>query len=192
MRNLDEDYITYVVVVDDDEMIRHVIGTMVEHGLQCKVNSFADAQTALDYITSRGAKKSEPVDAILCDIRMPGMTGHEFLLEMRSAGYDIPVVFLTGFVNENTLSHALRLGAFDVVAKPPQRDILIPTMEIATNVGRRRRIMWSELFAMKKRLAEGDFTDEIAYDLTRAIEEVQKEYRMTALLALRNHALKGD
>lgn len=182
-----------VVVIDDDEPIRHVVGTMVQHATRSRVESFADASSALDFLLGRSSKGAgyPPVDAILCDIRMPGMSGHEFLLELRSSGLDIPVIFLTGFINEDTLAHALRLGAFDVIAKPTEKHILIPTVEIAINVGRRRRNMWHNLFAMKKRLSDAEFTPELAFEMQRAIEEVQKEYRMTGLLTLRNHSLKS-
>lgn len=191
--DVDVDDQNCVVVIDDDDAIRHFVGTMVKHSTRSHVETFSDGRAALDFLLGRTtqSKAHPPVDAILCDIKMPAMSGHEFLLELRSAGVDVPVVFLTGFINEDTLAHALRLGAFDVIAKPCEKNVLIPTLDIAINVGRRRREMWRNLFSMKQRLSSGELTPELAFEIQRSVEDVQKDYRMTALLALRNHSLKS-
>ena len=57
---------------------------------------------------------------ILLDIEMPEMNGLEAIagLKANPQWKDIPVIFLTGWVDEDLLSRALKLGAVEVIQKP--------------------------------------------------------------------------
>ena len=91
----------WIVIVDDEQPIRTAVGQyLFDSGYQ--VTACADADTALKVCLSKaeddggGAGNSVP-DAIVSDIRMPGMDGLEFLFVIRSDDrlMQVPVVLLT-------------------------------------------------------------------------------------------------
>ena len=71
------------------------------------------------------AEKALP-DAILLDVRMPGMDGFEVLRKLRQRDdiSPVPVVFVTGEEDEQTRATAAELGAVGVLVKPVDPDAL--------------------------------------------------------------------
>jgi CheY-like chemotaxis protein len=64
-------------------------------------------------------------DIILMDVLMPGMNGLETFEEIRKIDGDVKVIFVSGFVLEESVRNALGEGAFSVLAKPVDpRDLL--------------------------------------------------------------------
>jgi two-component system cell cycle sensor histidine kinase/response regulator CckA len=58
------------------------------------------------------------IDLILLDYRLPGAeNGLDFYARVKAAGFDVPVILVTGFGNEATVIHALRIGVRDFVTK---------------------------------------------------------------------------
>ena len=55
---------------------------------------------------------------MITDIKLPGLSGIELIAAMQKDFPDVPVVAITGFSNIDTAVNALKLGAFDFVAKP--------------------------------------------------------------------------
>ena len=55
---------------------------------------------------------------VLLDIHMPEKSGIDALTEMRSRGYDVPTVMMTGVERDGTRETCLSAGAVDVLAKP--------------------------------------------------------------------------
>jgi len=60
----------------------------------------------------------EPVDLIISDYRMPGLTGLEFLSLLAREGYDIPLIMLTGYASIEHAVAAIKAGAIDYITKP--------------------------------------------------------------------------
>jgi DNA-binding response OmpR family regulator len=67
---------------------------------------------------------SENPDVIILDIKMPGMDGHETLLEIRKIKPDVPVIMLTGHGGLRSARQAHADGAFDYLSKPCDIDVL--------------------------------------------------------------------
>jgi CheY-like chemotaxis protein len=67
---------------------------------------------------------SKNPDVIILDIKMPGMDGHETLLEIRKVKPDIPVIMLTGHGGLSSARQAHAEGAFDYLSKPCDIDVL--------------------------------------------------------------------
>src|SRR5205823_11592348 len=77
----------------------------------------ADSATAaLDRIAARD------YDAIVTDIKMPGMDGLALLAEIRTRRPDTPTLIITGHGENELVVHALRGGACDFIQKPIDRD----------------------------------------------------------------------
>ena len=102
-----------VLVVDDDEMVRYVLTEkLAESGFTA--TAAADGLSALEIF------RTESFDAVLLDLKMPGMDGIETLKELLKRDAGVPVIMVTAFGDIATAVEAIKLGAYDFVEKPPQ------------------------------------------------------------------------
>jgi len=100
-----------VLLVDDEETIRRVLARELEAcGLE--VTPADSAASARKCLSARA------FDAMVLDIRMPGIPGDAFLQEVHAAHADLPVIILTGHANVELAVKCMREGAFDLVTKP--------------------------------------------------------------------------
>jgi PAS domain S-box-containing protein len=111
-----------VLVVDDDSAVRDVTSAVLrEHGYV--VEEAGSGAGALELLTN-GAH----IDAVVADYAMPGMNGVELAQHARSRRPDLPIVFLTGYVDTDALSKA---GERFIVQKPFQIDELVRRVQAA-------------------------------------------------------------
>ncbi len=104
-----------VLIVDDDDALRRAIATTLSD-LGHQPEQAADGEAALAWLSRHRA------DAVLLDLRMPGLDGMEVLRRIRARPDAPPVAVLTAVpTGENTIE-AMRLGAADHLAKPVGRD----------------------------------------------------------------------
>jgi two-component system nitrogen regulation response regulator NtrX len=107
-----------VLVVDDESAIREAIRTTLEYEGYA-IDEAGSGQEALEMIGR------EPWDVILLDIKMPVMDGLEVLEHLRSRRSQTPVIMISGHADIQTAVEATRLGAFDFLEKPLNRDRLL-------------------------------------------------------------------
>jgi len=108
----------YVLIVDDKEMMREsVAATLTRAGFE--VRCAPDATAALACIAQQRP------EAVVTDMRMPGMSGVELVEQIRRIDEDLPVILMTAFGSIDTAVRAMRLGAFDYLTKPFEGDELI-------------------------------------------------------------------
>ncbi|HYG33798.1 MAG TPA: sigma-54 dependent transcriptional regulator [Clostridia bacterium] len=69
--------------------------------------------------------KEKPFDLVLTDWRLPGLSGLEFVQQLRAAKPQIPIILMTGCGNEDIAMQATRLGASDLLIKPFHIDELL-------------------------------------------------------------------
>ncbi len=113
-----------VLVVDDKEMLRDSVGaTLQRAGLG--VIPAADGKAALEIIALRRP------DAVVTDLRMPGMTGIELVEKAREIDEDVPFVVMTAYGAVETAVQAIKAGAFDYITKPFEGDELIVAVKRA-------------------------------------------------------------
>ncbi|MFC1497466.1 sigma-54-dependent transcriptional regulator, partial [Verrucomicrobiota bacterium] len=67
---------------------------------------------------------STPIDLLISDVRMPGMSGEEVVQAVHEAHPELPVVLITGKGDIKSAVNAMKLGAFDYVIKPPEESEL--------------------------------------------------------------------
>jgi two-component system nitrogen regulation response regulator NtrX len=104
-----------VLVADDDADIRASLKMILEYeGLE--ICEAASGSEALEQVDSRSP------DAVLLDIKMPRMDGLEVLAELGKRDPALPVVIISGHGTIATAVEATRLGAFDFMEKPLERD----------------------------------------------------------------------
>jgi len=119
---------TSILVVDDDDDIRALVGELLEragHG----VIKAPDGESALKLFYSR-----QP-DLVVLDVSMPGLDGWEVLNRIRELS-DVPVLMLTARAEELEKVRGLRAGADDYVTKPFGRQELLARVDATLRRGR--------------------------------------------------------
>jgi CheY-like chemotaxis protein len=102
-----------VMVIEDDDDLRSVICENIEERFGVTAHAAATGRVALDMINA-GLRP----DLIVTDFMMPEMDGLEFGHELRGAGLDTPLIFVTGVERQDLPAAAFQLGSFDFVQKP--------------------------------------------------------------------------
>ncbi|MCK5002504.1 MAG: nitrogen regulation protein NR(I) [Gammaproteobacteria bacterium] len=98
-------------IIDDDDSIRWVLQKALEQA-DMEVTSFNKADGILEQL-----KHSEP-DAIITDVRMPGMDGLELLEALSETYPDLPVIIMTAHSDLDSAVSAFQGGAFEYLPKP--------------------------------------------------------------------------
>ncbi len=104
-----------------------------------------EVSTAFDGAAGVAAvERSEGLDVVLLDVKMPGMDGIETLRRIKEISPDIEVVMLTGHANVETGIAAMREGALDYLMKPCDIEDLVAKITEAHEVEdiRRRPVLW--------------------------------------------------
>jgi DNA-binding NtrC family response regulator len=118
-----------VLVVEDDEETRLALSDALED-LGHHVKAEPSAESALS------ALEHEDVDAVLTDVRMPGMGGIELCRRLSGDRPNVPVVVMTAYGDVDSAVGALRAGAFDFITKPFSVDGVAEVLDNALDRGR--------------------------------------------------------
>jgi FixJ family two-component response regulator len=118
-----------VVVVDDDASVRRGLERLLRSA-GYDVETFASARAFLD----RG--DYERAGCLVFDVRMPGQTGLDLQKVLLEAGYDLPILFVTGHGDIPMAAQALKGGAVDFIAKPFDEDVFLDAVRQAMIRGR--------------------------------------------------------
>ena len=107
-----------ILVVDDEESVRILLKrTLTEAGYD--VVTAANGQEALDKVSQL------QVRVVLSDIKMPGISGIEVLRKLTADHPDICVIMATAVTDTQTAIDIMKLGAYDYISKPFNRDDLV-------------------------------------------------------------------
>ena len=120
---------TRVLVVEDDDETRLALSDALED-LGHQVRSEPCAERALT------ALEHDDVDAVLTDVRMPGMGGIELCRRLSGDRPNVPVVVMTAYGDVDSAVGALRAGAFDFITKPFSVDGVAEVLDNALDRGR--------------------------------------------------------
>ena len=119
-----------VLVIDDDTVVTRSCQRILEP--TCDLAICATGREGLDAIAS------ETFSLALVDLKLPDMDGMEILRQAPDRFPDLPIIIITGYATIGTAVEAIKLGAFDYVAKPFTPDDLEATVE---NAVRQRRLL---------------------------------------------------
>jgi len=109
---------TKILVVDDDEVVRRSHLRSLS-GIRCKLEGVWNGYEALR------AMERDPFDVLLLDLRMPGMDGMTVLKTIKEKWPESEVIIITGYPSVESAKEAVRLGAYDYIAKPVGPDEVI-------------------------------------------------------------------
>lgn len=112
-----------VLVVDDDEDIRELIISYL-NGLGLLVTGASDGRAAIATLQRSGGRYG----LVVTDLNLPGADGFAVLQAARQANGNCYVVIVTGYASLDSAIHAVRVGAYDYLAKPfslSQLDVVV-------------------------------------------------------------------
>lgn len=110
---------TKILLIDDDEDLRATLNEQINLHEEFEIESFGEAQAALDYISSNH------IDIVLLDIGLPDMDGRELCGSLRRQGFCAPILMLTGAAGEADTILGLNSGANDYITKPFRFGVLL-------------------------------------------------------------------
>ena len=113
-----------ILIIDDEEGIRFTFEKFIK-AKQYSVDTAKDFDEAIECI------KDNDYDVIFADIILGGKTGIDVLREINKRKLNCPVIMITGYPNIDSASEAIRLGAFDYISKPIQKDTLFHAIDVA-------------------------------------------------------------
>ena len=106
-----------VLLVDDEPSIRLTMGEFLKR-------AGYSVFTAADYDSAAGYK-AEDLDVAVIDINLPGRSGIQLLQELSGAQTYLPIIMITGEPNMSVIPEIIRAGAYDFIAKPITKDVLL-------------------------------------------------------------------
>lgn len=116
--------ITQLLIVDDEERFLKTTKSLLENK-ECVVFTATDALRALELM------KTERIDVVILDVKMPGLDGVEVLRRVKQKYPLVEVIMLTGHSTTESAVEGLKLGAFDYLIKPCDISILLEKVKQA-------------------------------------------------------------
>jgi two-component system response regulator AtoC len=99
------------LIVDDEDALRSTLARVLrQRGIV--------AETAENGFTALDMLEKATFDVVLVDVRMPGMTGPQFLQRVKAAAYPVEVLMMTAFADIATTVSAVKAGAHGFLTKP--------------------------------------------------------------------------
>lgn len=161
-----------VLLVDDDPVDGKALQLLLE-SWDFEVQFARSGDDALNALCRR------PVDVVLSDVRMPGMSGEDLMDRILVDHPGIPIILITGRGDIKSAVRAMKRGATDYVTKPPDEEELRLTLERALDHSRLQR----ENEFLRAELAAGGMYGE---------RLVGRSPRMLELYELVNRVAKTD
>ena len=124
-----------ILIVDDDRSTRMLLKAFL--GRKYEVVEAADGQEAIEVFDR------EKPDLILIDVTMPVMSGYEAveIIKQRNGNRFVPIIFLTGLTDDDSLSRCVRSGGDDFLPKPFNRVLLEAKIMSMQRISQMHRVL---------------------------------------------------
>jgi two-component system, NtrC family, response regulator HydG len=133
-----------ILVVDDDSAMRRSLAIMLRREGYA-VSEEAEGRAAVDIVGR------EPVDLVVTDLRMNGISGLDLLRQVKHTTPDVEVIVMTAYGTIEAAVEAMRHGAFDFITKPFEME---PALLRVRNALERRKLK-SEVHRLRAEAANG-------------------------------------
>ena len=116
-----------LLIEDDAEFRKLVVGHLKAAGF-----TVTECATGFEFVSGMNSlgTSPRPVDLIISDIRVPGLTGLEIVEGLRALEIDVPVIFMTAYGDEATHLEARRLKAAGTFDKPFEVEDLVTAVQM--------------------------------------------------------------
>jgi DNA-binding NtrC family response regulator len=113
-----------ILIIDDERSIRKTLNEILSYE-GFKIEEATDGEEGLKLFSEK------TYDVVLCDIKMPKIDGLEFLVKAGEINSDVPIIMISGHGTIETAVDAVKKGAYDYIAKPPDLNRLLITIRNA-------------------------------------------------------------
>ena len=146
----------HILIIDDERPIRASLREILEY----EGHTIDEAEDGADGVI---AAQKKQFDVVFCDIKMPKMDGLEVLEQAKKSGISTPFIMLTGHGNVETAVHAMKVGAYDFIPKPPDLNRLLISVRNAIA----SKHLTKENVRLKKKIAK-------KYDIIGGASSIKK------------------
>lgn len=115
-----------ILIIDDELSVRNSIAMILSYENHNIINA-ENGKKALNILE----KSDTEIDAVILDVKMPEMDGIEVLQKIKNINIDLPVIMISGHATIDTAVEATKLGAYDFLTKPLDREKLLVTVRNA-------------------------------------------------------------
>ena len=122
---------TLLVVDDEPQILQVVAGILQDEGFEVLTAPYGEAALKL--------VGEETPDLVLLDIALPGLDGLEVLQELKRRFPFLPVVMISAYGSVENAVKATRLGAYDLIEKPPNADKILLSVRNGLEMARLSR-----------------------------------------------------
>ena len=169
-----------VLIIDDDAGIRDALRMILEYE-GYEVAAAANGPAGLAEL------EANPPDAVLCDIKMPGMDGFEVLDRIAARDGAPPVLMISGHGDIATAVEATRRGAVDFLEKPPQRERILVSLNNALS----RNTLAAENRRLRRRLEDEFILVGTSPSMAKLREEVARAAPTSATVLITGESGTG-
>ncbi len=121
-----------ILIIDDEKNMLHMLSAFLgKEGYEVVTTS--DARQGIAHASEK------PFDFILCDVKMPGMDGLQFLDAAKAQGITATIIMMSAFATVDTAVTAMKNGAYDFITKPFKIDEVLCILNKAAEHERLRR-----------------------------------------------------
>jgi FixJ family two-component response regulator len=131
-----------VFVIDDDASVREALKSLLR-SVGIRVEVFGSAAEFLKH------RRPDTAACLVLDIRMPGVSGLDFQVELAKADIRIPIIFITGHGDIPMSVRAMKAGAVEFLTKPFRDQDLLDAVQIALDRDRARRSLDKSIHEMR-------------------------------------------
>jgi two-component system sensor histidine kinase/response regulator len=169
-----------VLLVDDDTALLQALPrTIALRAPEIQIETTDSANNALARI------EQTAYDAVITDIKMPGMDGLTLLNRIRELSPDMPTLLITGHGEHDLAIQALRGGAYDFIQKPIDRDYLVIALRRAVHTHYLRQQVKEQQRALEQHAAN---LEVLVVERTR--ELIEANAAKDRFLSMASHELK--
>ena len=115
-----------ISIIDDDESMREAIQNLI-HALGFVAYTFTSAEAFLQ------SGHVSDTSCLITDVQMPGLSGSDLQKLLIAQGHRLPIIFVTGFPDEEIREQVMRNGAIGFLSKPFDGELLVKHIEAALN-----------------------------------------------------------
>ncbi len=166
----------HILVVDDEENLLDLLAEYIKNEISevAVVETLSNPIAALEKIRS-----GVEYDVIISDIKMPQLDGVQFMQEALKVDPELTFMFMSGFPDRNSISQALKLGAYDFLEKPFTLEqfghAIKRAIELKTYKGRLHELLELIVF---------EYMDDLPYDKFIKLDKAEKINILDRLLTV--------
>ena len=116
-----------ILIVDDEKQMCVSLSKLLNlHGFETAYETYAEDAIAI--------LRKQKFDLIVTDLKMPGMSGLDFINKIKSMKLPIPIIMISGYATVENVVEAMRCGAVNFYPKPIQTNLLIAEIKKILNI----------------------------------------------------------